>query len=274
MTTENTVSVYGKDYELSARKEYVVSEADIRYLAGALAVGGSILFRPSIRRGKTSTSYPYVGFQDTNEKFVDKLVEIYAGTKTSHRKSYLFNLTGYRAAELIVRTEPYVAVSRKRYTIAAKNWLDADGAKRLEIAETMKGYNRYEGGSKEEYETLVADPAFVAGIVDSRGFISILKSQDHGYPLIRIISKNRHLLDALQELYGGTIGISVEVGTKINIGDRSSEVNEESYELKLGNENARKLISKTKPYLKKQPYDGWDYTRIRRVSTKKNEKVT
>lgn len=231
-----------------------------RWFAGALEVGGTVGL--GIKRGKKGyiTASPFITFTDSNEQCNQNLKQEFGGSiPPSNPREW--RLSGYKAAEIIANLEPYV-VSRREIVLAVQNWLNSDTAERVEIAQQMKGYNRYQVGSMEEYARIVTDPVFVAGVLDNRG--NIYPSSDKGYisPRVAVQSRNKGLLDALQKQYGGRVVLNLEVGTKRTLGKNIIEAKRNSYEWVVTTAQARNLIQVTSDYLKLPPYGGWDKRQI------------
>lgn len=225
----------------------------IRWLAGALEAGGTIGFAIQRSRGYTY-GVPFIALHEPNESFVGLLKTEFGGSNRPQRNSWEWRLSGPKVAELAAAMEPYV-VSRKEMVMAMQNWMQADTADRVQIAKDMKGYDRYQDGSQEEYEALVKDPLFVAGVLDNRG--SIYSSSENGYatPRIDVYSKNQPLLSALKERYGGKVYVKTEAGIIITIMQRAFEVKKDSYVWTISHARARALIESVLDHLRIRSYD-------------------
>lgn len=228
-----------------------------RWFAGAYEAGGVIAFSIQRRKNGHVSAYPYMAFREPNEPFITLLQDEYGGAKMHVGNSWEWRLSGYKAAEIVVDMEPYT-VSRREMILAMRNWLESDTAERVQIAQEMKGHNRYQDGSVEDYGRLVADPIFVAGVLDNRGTIYPSTDKEYAYPRVEVRSKNRNLLDALKGLYGGLIDTVVETGTVRVVAGRNVETKRDSFAWTTTNIKARELIALISSHLKIMPYKGWD----------------
>lgn len=116
----------------------------------------------------------------------------------------------------------------------------------------MKGHDRFQYGSIEEYQKLVEDPAFLAGILDYRGTVN----SDRGRERVAVRSKHRNLLLALKARYGGSVRIDTKAGVRVIIGERTFETKNDDYVWHLSG-GSKELIQAVLPYLKLNPYRRW-----------------
>lgn len=265
-----------RDIGITSEFQEIVQPTSPRWFGGALEAGAVIAF--GIQRRLTGpktghvAAYPFIAFREPNETFIDLLKSEYGGSKMKVGDSWEWRLSGYRAAEIIASMEPYV-VSRREVVLAARNWLESETAERVRIAEDMKGYDRYQEGSVEDYEELVEDPIFVAGVVDNRGKIFPFKDEKYTNARVDVYSKNKNLLDALQEQYGGQVYTVVEVGDEGVLRGRAFKTKRASYLWTIVFAGARDLIQSVADHLKIPPYEGWDRRLIDAVRREKEDQV-
>ncbi len=242
----------------------------LAWLGGTFEAGGTVTFR--IQRyplRNHADAYPLIYLNETRVEFMDSVYQLFGGNYRSEGNAYRWTLFGYKAAELILATEPY-NVSRKEMTVAVQNWLNSTTDERVQIAEEMKTHSRYQEGSVEEYQLLLENPNFTAGVIDYRGLI-VAASHDGGYhPRVDLSSKNHKLLLALQQRFHGIIRNPSKKGTLMTVGERTGVTKHDALLWSVSNNSARELIEYALPHLKIPPYLGWD----RRISNEKRDART
>lgn len=243
--------------------------ASARWFAGALEPGGTLAF--GIQRRKTGhvAAYPFIEFRESNEQFIDLMQAEYEGSRMRIGNSLSWRLNGYKAAEIAADLEPY-AVSRREMVVAVQNWLQADTPERVEIAESMKGRDRLQDVSKEDYGRIVGDAIFMAGVIDNKGTIYPNSDGEHTTARIEVRSRNRPLLDAIQERFGGSITIVTEAGTPVGIMP-NYVTKRDSYAWSAASAEARQLIGFTQRNLKISPYADWDRLDIEGIRQARQE---
>lgn len=242
----------------SVEQVEAVSSASVRWLAGALEVGGTVAFGIHREKSGRVSAYPHISLQQHDEELIALLKKEYGGSRIKGDGAASgWRLGGYKAADMISDMEPY-AVSRSEMVLAVKNWLDSETAQRIQIAEEMKGYERYADGSIDQYISLVRDPDFVAGILDNRGRIYPFFLGAYTYPRIEVGSKNENLLEALRRVYGGNLRCVLNAGTRGNINGKEFETKRNSYVLNLSNAKARRVIELTQGHVKAESNRNWE----------------
>lgn len=226
-----------------------------KWFAGALEAGGGLYLtiRKTRKRHNVYTySCPEVAFHEPKEEFVDALQAEYGGYKMRHGNSWSWRKAGYEVAELMAEAGPYV-VSRTEMVTALENWLQADTSERVQIAEQMKGYDRFGDGSVEDYAELVRHPEFVAGVIDNRGSITNVNNQENGEPsLLAITTQNKPLLEAIKRQFnlGRQVRVVSEAGRITKFAGQEVTIKKTSWGLRFSEGSAKKVEEFTQPYLK------------------------
>lgn len=246
-------------HQAPIEESHEVIQQEALWLAGVIEAGATVAI--GIQR-KTSPSghediraYPFISISDNaNPQFRHELKSKLGGSVTGSE----WRLSGYKAAEIIAETEPYVH-SRLEQVMAVRNWLEADTTEaKVKIAEDIKGHDRYNDTSSEDYVDLINRPAFVAGVIDNRGSIYPHIDKNYVYPRIEITSKNKALLDALAKKFKGEVIITKEKGTETDIEGRQFTTKTDSFALTFSQKANADIIRFALPHLKVQPYAGWD----------------
>lgn len=254
----------------------LIPPTPVLWFAGALEAGGTIGFavNRSIKGDRIIIrSNVFLVVRGINEALADQLCREFGINKTRPTVKWQFRLNGRRAAETIAELEPYV-VSRKEVALAAKNWLQSDNEGQVQIAEEMTGYNRYNTGSPEDYQNLVRNPIFVAGVLDNRASIYPFTEKGYVYPRVATQSLNKVLLDALQNQYGGKVVKVIEQGRKQIVQGRTIEAKRDSYRWIVGTAAARSLLGLVSPHLKIPPYEGWNRQQIEVARQGRSDQAT
>src|SRR5258708_18534643 len=141
----------------------------------------------------------------------------------------------------------------------------------------MKGFNRFlEPGQISDYLPLIQNPAFLAGVIDNRGTIMRGKGKNSVYPVIKVYSRNKPLLLALENKYKGMFWIDSEKGTEIAAGVKTFTTQADSYAWKVDFEQARKLLRFCKDFLVIELFEGWNISpseEIHKATTERNDQI-
>lgn len=260
----------GLETNIRPTQEGNFSPNALAWLGGTFEAGGTVTFRIQRHpRRNHVEAYPLIYLNETKAAFMDSVHHLFGGQSKPEGSAYRWTLFGYKAAELILATEPYT-VSRREMILAVQNWLNSTPDERVRIAEEMRTHNRYQAGSIEEYELLLENPSFTAGVIDYRGLI-LAASHDGGYhPRVDLSSKNQKLLLALQQRFHGVIRIPSKKGTAMTVDERTAVTKHDALLWTVSNNGARELIEYALPHLRIPPYSGWD----RRISDKIREDRT
>lgn len=226
----------------------------IVWLAGMFEAGGAMYFSVGNQQVGTRVltyTYPVLCYSDTNEDKMRLLVAEFGGFYRRNKTSE--NFSWYLKA--IQKTVPLIysldgkSPSRRNFIEATKNWAEANSREERELA--MLNFRDLENQNlteKSDYEHLIPDPAFVAGVVCSRGGIYYGEGKDRVQQL-RVESTNLGLMEGLKERFGGVIRVQVEKGSVVKIRGREVTAKKDSYELALGQKDSTDLLSSVKLYL-------------------------
>lgn len=181
------------------------------WLGGLFETGGVMSITLSTQRTPTQTYHyaiPSLGMSDNHGDRLETLKGLFGGSVYTTKKdtnSFLWKLEGPRAAIMASIIKPY-APSRQEIIAAMELWQEATAEERRELAAEMKGQNRFSGISLSDYHTLLDNPEFVAGVLDGRGYLtSSVGRNDRINPSFQISTKNRTLIEALVDKFGGKL---------------------------------------------------------------------
>ena len=262
MPVENPIPISEHTQSEDSPRKEIDLVSEYKWLAGALEAGGSISFINGKRQNQSVSPSIAISLQDTNPKIIDALCSVHSGSsKYRVRGSWKWFLGGTKAAELLSGIKPY-AVLRSEAVIAAERWLNSDVNEKRAIVEEMQNYDIYEQPvSQDTYHELVADSAFLAGVLDNRGemkFVQVEKEKK-SYLQVAVRSHNKALLNAIQNKFGGDIKTYSYSGTPININGQSSQTKKDSYELLISGHKAINIVTASLVNLKNQPKENWNY---------------
>lgn len=236
----------------------VVQQAELAWLAGLCESGGSLYFAIQQRSDRDyMNAYPYITIQSAKTEVKDYLYNRYQGAD-SPAEPGTWRLGGFRAAELIVAMKPWLS-TRNEFVVAVENWLNTeDAAERVTIAEDNKNQDRFKTPTIEDYQKLLADPAFLAGVLDNRATIYAGNTRGWEHPRVSITSMHIDLLVALYNLFGGSITVKQAAGEEKTINGKTFQTKRDSYSWNVSAAKARAVIALALPYLRIKPYEGWD----------------
>ena len=223
---------------------------------GAITSIGVAQYRDArgILRDKTQ---PFVEIHTTSQVMLDRLHTVYGGM----RKPRFWNKGGQVAAEIVASTFPFI-VARREHALAMQNWLNSDGIEeKIAIARGIQGIVWQQEGEIEAYQALLTNPAFVAGILDSRGYLAIRPAKYYHTLYMQTTSKNLALLNSLQVTFGGRTRMTEHAGTKVNHGSVAFETQVDTHVWEAVGSEAISLVRFASPFLLTHPPEGWDYQR-------------
>ena len=231
------------------------------WFAGVLEVGATASFSITEHRAKNGTIYPKtlptVEIRTADEQMRQKLYDAYGGT---NRPRY-WSKAGRVAAEIIASTYPY-AVARKEHAAAATMWLEAETVnEQIMIVQEILGSRWQQRGDEDEYRKLLENPAFVAGLLDSRGYIAIRTGNGYHQLYIQTTSKNVHLLNSLEESFGGRVRVTEPENTDVDHGKVVFVTTADTYVWDALGPNAINVVTFAAPYLQTKLPDNWEYRR-------------
>jgi hypothetical protein len=181
-------------------------ENDLNWLLGLAESGMSMFIAIMTERetGRQRVS-PAITISSFNRKVVDFLEQrFYTERLLPERPRNLKNgrwyLSGKAAVELAQEISA-ITISRHEIIEAFSNWEQADSLEdQIQIATESRGEDRFANHTPEEYQSLVLNPSFVAGVIDGRGYVA-----DKKRLRLEVTSKNIALLEALQHQYHGVV---------------------------------------------------------------------
>lgn len=231
------------------------------WLAAIFEVASSIDFhtiRPMQKSGIRTYSYPLLTITDSDPDKMQKFQGIVGGRVYVNikRGSNQWYIMGQPAVDIAIDMAPH-APSRTKIIEAFVNWENAGSMEeKVEIAQEMKSHNRTDV-KEEDYENLVRDPDFLAGVIDSRGSIFMSehispRGTSYGWvnPQLDINSTNIALLKALRNEYDGHTHINYEKGETIEVSSREYVAKKTSARWGAGDEICNKLAQITEGRIK------------------------
>lgn len=191
------------------------------WLAGLLEPGGAMFLRTTTIKGRKYVT-PVIQHSSNRKLEADFLKQRFGGGvhRPSGKNSFKWEVGGARAAEIARTIQPH-SLFRQKHIAAFEAWEDADRGERLEIAKDLKESNRNPRFLNPSDYRL--EPPVVAGAFDARGGIIYQEFYDpeegYGcvYPTSFLYSRNRPLLEALKQKYGGEVEISSPTGSEVEI---------------------------------------------------------
>lgn len=230
------------------QRERIIQQNAV-WLGGIFEIGGTISLTTHKNNGKDKPStfvQTQISLNDDNLDGLEKLKAIVGGNVyAATQDSWQWRIQGKKAYPIIQAIKPYVP--SRQETIAGIELLqEADMSQRGEIAAELRGLNRFSLVVPDDYADLCEDPVFLAGLLDSRGTI---KQRLKGRSLeteLRVQSQNTALLEACQELLGGTLAI-IEAGQIRMTRGQEYTVNRPDGVWKIYGSNAARILERVEP---------------------------
>jgi hypothetical protein len=186
-------------------------QAHARWLAGLFEVGGTMSAQTGQRPDGATRADLYLQISDNNELRTRRLAEHFGGYMYRNTRptttTWIWTMVTDRARTVASAVQPY-APSRKPFIDLANKWDDLTADQRVSEARKIIASPRSERRAitnPQDYEHLVADPEFVAGVIDARGGLYGRPVPYQNAPRIQVATTNKALLAALQERYGGVL---------------------------------------------------------------------
>lgn len=209
----------GIDFGLEER----MSQSNAMHLGAFLETGGTMRIGLIREVGKKPRIFPEISVSDNNEARVRRMVPAYGGTVYSRRNSansWEWRLLREPAYEWALAIKPY-APSREIIIDDFKRWGEEDLSPEQRV-ELFENQVQYFGVTSEEYEPLVIDPNYVAGIIDARGqMYDHVNHAKNGKlapkPAVRVVNVNIPLMEALRKQHGGSLCVSEKPENSPNI---------------------------------------------------------
>jgi hypothetical protein len=227
-----------------------------QWFGGVIEAGSTLSIKPNsyLRDGeKVAYPKPIFQFQDEDKVKSQRLRELLGGSISGTKdNSYEWRLSGNRLADLLIPIAQYTP-SRRDMISNIELWQQLNKEEQLELAYQLKGNNRYDADLQpREYANLVDLSPFVAGVIDAKARLHTYPHYGYTEPQVRLTSRNKLLLDALHEKFGGYL--STEVAGTIKFKDEMSFLTtRDSHNLQFTNAQAREIVNFARPHLILQP---------------------
>jgi hypothetical protein len=232
------------------------SEELNQWLGGVIEAGSMLTIKPNsyLRNGeKVAYPRPVFQFQDEDELRSKRLKELFGGsTSPTKDNSSAWQLSGNKLANLVIPVAPYTP--SRRYMISnIELWQQMNKDEQLELAYQLQGHNRYDTDFQpSEYSQLVELVPFVAGVLDAKARLDIYPHNGYPEPQVRITTKNKPLLDSLEEKFGGYL-FTEKAGTEKIKDGKSFVTSHDSHSLQFTNAKAREIVEFARPHMLLQP---------------------
>ena len=233
---------------------FVDPEATAAWFAGVLEVAATATIGISHEKQRDGSikvrTKPLLDIS-CSPALIDRLQGIYGG----QNRGAAWRKSGRAAAEIVASIQPF-AVGRKQHSGAMQTWLTSGyTSEQLDIARSIQETRWQDTADASEYEHLLDNPAFLAGVIDNRGMVF---RKTNGTLGLNIYSKNKALLLAMERKYGGKTVVNDEGGKEVRIGDVEFETVTDSEAWMLTCGRAREVIASAAPYVQEPLLPGWD----------------
>lgn len=234
------------------------------WFGGILEVGATATIGVSEYFDKKSEVFrtktlPYIEMHSHDRTMLSKLHETYGG----QLKPRFWGKGGYIAAEIVAATLPST-VARTEHALAMQNWLNAEHLdEKIAIARDLKGRSWQQDSEPESYASMLKNPAFVAGVFDSRGYMGIRTarthstSEDHAQ-YVHVGSKNIGLLEALRAHFGGRVRVTSPAGSVTEYRERVIETYVDTTAWEVLSSEAINFLRFAYPYLQTTLPEDWE----------------
>lgn len=232
------------------------------WLLGVLEVGGSVSI--SVQKDGRILLSIDCNMHPDPAKFAAKILpterEPYQQNDEGHANvafrgetlDHLFELIGDEYIAMRQTVDGYFRLLNEAESID-----DIEQLKEMRNAITKQG--RFEGLTSEAYTKLVTQSAFIAGVLDNRGTVyNLTQRKGINSPTLRVHSKNKALLDALVQIYGGSVQAFKEPVYETEILGRNVTIENQSYYWHLNSGGSRRLLQVVEPHMQRKPYQGWE----------------
>jgi hypothetical protein len=216
-----------------------------RFMAGLLETGGHMGLHVSNEHGPVRSDgsrksitrvRPIISYFDTRPEKMKILQEFFGGsinTEKRVQRSLNWQVRDSAAYDLANLIEPWV-VSKRDIVSSFRNCENSySNEERIDIARVSKTLERY-SASAADYLVALEDPAFLAGVFESKGAFMYSPS---GGEQIRLTSSNKPLLEAVKVNNGGGNVLDIKVDDY------------QYYWLDLAVQDASRFVGKIEPYM-------------------------
>lgn len=170
--------------------------ASRKYLAGIFEAGGS--FSVNVYEGRIQCG---LNFTDVSNETIGAIQKLFDGSEERLKdvRSNRWAITDtQKIASILVGIYEF-ALSRRVQIESFMEMLGASGQEKIAIGKSFP--KERERVSEQEYNELVNDPSFLAGVFDARGHTYFY--ENYGLHRINMQSKNISLMNAIQKAYQG-----------------------------------------------------------------------
>lgn len=196
---------------------------------------------------------PFIHYANNSPDNAQWLYNLFGGTiiKDHRASSWRWGVRGTKALEIARAIEPFAPSRREQIASWENLYATDDIEEKLKIVRDLKHSDfQYQARlSVDDYQELIANPKFLAGVYRSRGVQSELYHQGEENPWqvrLRIITSNQILLQTIQSSCGGAISIGnlyafTEDGRE-RAAHSSSLKSDKSFMLTMYGENRRRFL--------------------------------
>lgn len=232
-----------------------------QWLGGIFEAGGAMYFEimEQTRLGRTHIyAYPFIKLSDNDEMRVKKFQNLVGGKiNRSGINTHQWWMMGEKAVALAQEMAPF-SPSRSEIITAFENWEQAEIEERIEIAREVSESETENNLTKNDYRLLVCSAPFLAGVLDARASFYMNETFNPGsdksygwvFPRMHLNTTNVPLVEALQERYGGNIGVVQRIGETRNILGQTFIVRRDSVRWNIGHETYNDITALAGPYIK------------------------
>lgn len=231
------------------------------WLGGFFEIGGSMGISRGVKKSLSSSGEillypqmtPFIKFIEKDKARVATFKNLFGGSIYPYHNSWLLLIRNERAVLLTSIMSPY-APSRLPFTRAILGWDHHSLEEKEQIAKNTKGYHKNVHLTEDDYNDLVRNPKFLAGLIDNRGI-----PNDHDYPNLSVPSRNRPLLDSLYGIFRGHIEIDRRLENESKFFNIPADRLNGTVSWQLGKAETKKIFAATRPYhlLQSEKVDGF-----------------
>lgn len=246
--------------------EAIITSISPEWLGGFFEIGGWIGFEVSKTTSKQKRTYEYAypraSLVDNHKPKLETLANLLGGVVNINRdhnrneQHIVWTLSNSGLAVCLAEHMRKYSPSHQETILAFQNWRNTtDREERVEIANLFRETEK-PVLIAQDYLPLVESSIFLAGVLDNRGFVDYAehmhgdKSFGNITPQIVLKSTNRPLLEALHEVWGGSLGQTLRKGDILTIHDRVQVIMNDSFIWRAGIQPKSKIVTQLDGRLK------------------------